>query len=66
MRVARIARAALLTGLTAFVVLFVVAALGFVGPWTGLALCMYSLLLVLASSVTIAVARLLSRREQRR
>jgi cation transport ATPase len=64
MRVVRIARAALLIGLVAFAVSFVVAALDFVGPWTGLALCMYSMLLVVVSGLTFAAGKLFLRMQR--
>lgn len=64
--VVRISRLILLAGLAAFALSFIVAALDFVGPWTGLALCMYSLFVAVAAGVTYAGAKLLVWAKSRR
>lgn len=55
----RISRLALLAGLAAFALSFIVATLNLVGPWTGVALCMYSLFVAVAAGVIYAVTKLL-------
>lgn len=57
--VLRISRLALLAGLAAFALSFIVATLDLVGPWTGLALCMYSVLAAVAAGVIYGGTKLL-------